>query len=199
MKPAATLRAFIAFQLPDPVVSHIREIQADLKKRPDLRLKWVRPETVHLTLKFLGNIRPDAVSGISDAMKEAAATCPPLSFSVKGLGAFPTPKKARVVWLGLSGDTHQLIQFQKTLDSRLEPLGFARENRPFRAHLTMGRAKGKVDLQSLVEAILTWAEPASSPFFADRITLFKSDLKPGGAVHTPLCEAALAGRNESFD
>ena len=190
------LRAFIAFKLPDPVVLFIREIQADLKNRPELRLKWVRPESVHLTLKFLGNIRPDAVDPIAEAMAETAAAWPPLSFSAKGLGAFPTPKKARVVWLGLTGDTHSLIELQKDLDARLAPLGFPRETRPFKAHLTMGRAKGKVDPQSLVEAITAGAGSASPAFPADRLILFKSDLKPDGAVHAPLREAPLTGRTD---
>ena len=191
-----TLRAFIAFRLPDPVVLFIRDLQADLKNRPELRFKWVRPESVHLTLKFLGNIRPDAVDAIAEAMAGTAAAWPPLSFSAKGLGAFPTPKKARVVWLGLTGDTHPLIELQKDLDERLEPLGFPRETRPFRAHLTMGRAKGKVDPQSLVDAITAGAEWASPTFTADRLILFKSDLKPDGAVHTPLREAPLTGRTD---
>lgn len=193
---ADTLRAFIAFKLPDPVVLFIRELQADLKNRPELRLKWVRPESVHLTLKFLGNIRPDAAAPIAGAMAETAAAWPPLSLSARGLGAFPTPKKARVVWLGLTGDTHSLIELQKDLDARLAPLGFPRETRSFKAHLTMGRAKGKVDPRSLVEAITAGAESASPAFPADRLILFKSDLKPDGAVHTPLREAPLTGRTD---
>jgi 2'-5' RNA ligase len=191
---ADTLRAFIAFRLPDPIVVFIRELQAELKRRPELRLKWVRPESIHLTLKFLGNIRPEAVDPIAAVMDETAAACPPLSLSAKGLGAFPTPKKARVVWLGLSGETHPLIGLQKELDRRLEPLGFPRETRPFKAHLTMGRAKGRVDPQALVEAITAGAESASPEFPADRLILFKSDLKPDGAVYTPLHEAPLTGR-----
>ncbi len=191
---ADTLRAFIAFRLPDPVVRFIRDLQADLKNRPELRLKWVRPESVHLTLKFLGNIRPDAVDAIAGAMADTAVLWTPLSLSARGLGAFPTPKKARVVWIGLTGDTHPLIELQKDLDGRLEAIGFPRETRSFKAHLTMGRAKGKVDPQSLVEAITAGAESASPAFPADRLILFKSDLRPDGAVYTPLREAPLTGR-----
>ncbi len=193
---ADTLRAFIAFRLPDSVVSHIRTLQADLKARPALRLKWVRPESVHLTLKFLGNIRTDTVPAIADAMAGTAAAWTPLSLSARGLGAFPTPRKTRVVWLGLTGDTHPLIELRQDLDRRLEPLGFPRETRPFKAHLTMGRARGKVDPHHLAAAIAAAAASASPTFTADRLVLFKSDLNPAGAVHTPLREAPLTGETD---
>ncbi len=186
----AKLRTFIAFHLPGPVREHIRDIQDRL--RPcGFRMRWVRPESVHLTLKFLGDIDPAAVEPITGALSEAVAGVPPVRLSLGGIGVFPTVRRARVLWVGLRGDTHPLIQIQKRIDTVMEGCGFPRETRPFKAHLTLGRAKGVLDPRRLAEIIEDFADMEAEPFTADEVILYRSELKPDGAVYTRLSAAVL--------
>jgi 2'-5' RNA ligase len=192
MKP---IRAFIAFPLPDPVIAHLRTLQESLGEAGLDDLRFVRPENIHLTLRFLGDVDPSAVDGIADAMTEAAADTPPLSLTAKGIGAFPTVRKARVVWAGLAGATAELISFQGRVAEALELRGFPRERRRFTAHLTLARVRERqtVDPERLVAAMESLNALASPPFSAGELTLFQSELRPGGAVYTPLRRAPLTG------
>jgi 2'-5' RNA ligase len=192
MKP---IRAFIAFPLPDPVLAHLRTLQESLRDAGLDDLRFVRPENIHLTLRFLGNVEPATVDAIAAAMTEAAAEMAPLSLTAKGIGAFPGVRKARVVWAGLAGATAELISFQGRVAEALEPRGFPRERRRFTAHLTLARVRERqtVDPERLVAAMESLNALASPPFAAEELALFQSDLRPGGAVYTPLRRAPLSG------
>lgn len=192
MKP---IRGFIAFPLPEPVIVHLRSLQGSLRAAGLDDLRFVRPENIHLTLRFLGDVAPSAMDAISEAMAEVAVEMPPLSLTARGIGAFPSAQRARVVWAGLTGDTAALIDFQGRLCAALEPLGFPRERRRFAAHLTLARARDRrpVDPERLVAAMESLNDLASPPFPAAQLVLFQSDLRPGGAVYTPLRRAPLAG------
>jgi 2'-5' RNA ligase len=107
------------------------------------------------------------------------------------MGLFPGIKKPRVMWLGVGGQLESLFKLQSTLDENLEKSGFPREKRPFKGHLTLGRIKGKIDTKKLVDSMRSLKGVESDSFFADRIILFKSDLKPTGAVYTKLSSTAL--------
>lgn len=185
-----TIRSFIAIGLPEPVIAHIREVQSGLKAR-NLKMSWVRPENMHLTLKFLGNIKPSDVESIGREMAGAAKAYRPFSLSAKGLGVFPSIKRPRVVWAGLRGDMAALIDMQKDLESRLEKIGFPKENKPFRGHLTLARGKGKIDSKSLLDSMNEIGHFESPVFVADELVLYKSDLKPSGAVYTDLLKVEL--------
>lgn len=192
MKP---IRAFIAFPLPDLVIAHLRSLQESLGEAGLDDLRFVRPESIHLTLRFLGDVDPSAVEAIADAMAGAAADTPPLSLTAKGIGAFPTVRKARVVWAGLAGETAELISFQGRVAEALEPLGFPRERRRFTAHLTLARVRERrsVEPEKLVSAMESLNALASPPFSAGELVLFQSDLRRSGAVYTPLRRAPLSG------
>lgn len=192
MKP---IRAFIAFPLPDPVVAHLRTLQESLREAGLDDLRFVRPENIHLTLRFLGDVDPSAVNAIAAALTEAAAETAPLSLTARGIGAFPTVRKSRVVWAGLAGDTADLIAFQGRVAAALEPRGFPGERRRFSAHLTLARARDRrpVDPERLVAAMESLNALASPPFSAGELVLFQSDLRPGGAVYTPLRRVPLSG------
>ncbi|HAO22504.1 MAG: 2'-5' RNA ligase [Desulfobacteraceae bacterium IS3] len=185
-----TLRTFIAFKLPETIISHLHKIQKGLKSF-GFRVGWVAPENIHLTLKFLGEIPKSEIENVSQAMAETAKQYPPMSFTAKGLGVFPTIKRPRVLWCGLKGDTYSLIQLQKTLEENLDIIGFPKEDRGFKAHLTLGRAKGEIDPKQLLEAIDKFSGLESENFAADRLILFRSELKPGGAVYTELNSIVL--------
>lgn len=187
-----TLRVFIAFRLPAELRGLLQQVQSELKKA-DLPVKWVRPENIHLTVKFLGDVNPPALEKIASAMQAAAASSAPLTLSACGLGVFPGVKKPRVIWCGLGGDVEALARLHSSLDEALAELGFEREAKKFRAHLTLGRIKGRVDPETMIDLLSRHGHMASDPFACDRLCLYQSRLKPAGPVYSRLAEAPLAG------
>ncbi len=183
----ATLRAFVAVDFPAsliPVCQAARRFLADV----DARLRWVRPEGVHLTLKFLGNVEVACVPVVLKAMREVAGHTPPMALHTSGVGA-PNPHRARVVWLEVGGETAILDRLKADLEDAMFRIGFEREERRFRPHLTLARARRRaVQLPSG----LTGAVP-SAHFKVDCLSLYSSELRPGGAVYTALGHARLSG------
>jgi RNA 2',3'-cyclic 3'-phosphodiesterase len=185
------IRSFVAFALPESVLSRIRELQDRLKDER-FSVRWTRPESIHLTLKFLGDVPESEVDGIAAAMDVAAAEKPPFSLHAKGLGVFPGIKRAKVIWIGLGGDLEPLKTICADLESSLERVGFPKETRPFKGHLTIGRPKGQIDPKRLGDVLGSFSAFASEPFEAGELILYKSDLKPSGAVYTKLKSVLLA-------
>ena len=185
-----TIRSFIAIELPEAVVGLLGKVQQDLKS---LRLKagWVRPQNIHLTLKFLGNIKTDDIEKIGGAMKEAAQDCGPFALTVGGIGFFPGIKRPRVVWVGVGGQTSLLFALQRNLDDRLAALDFPKEKRPFKGHLTLGRFKHSPASEAIRQVIEEYSDFGKEEFTIRRIVLFRSDLKPSGAVYSQLLQADL--------
>ena len=185
-----TIRTFIALELPDQIIDSISRIQERLQPY-GFKVRWVRPQNIHLTLKFLGNIQKVQTEKISQAIFESAHGFAPISIAAKGIGAFPSIKRPRVIWVGLAGQINQLQQLQKTLDEKLAANGFPKEKRKFKGHLTLGRVKNKIDPKRLLEAVKEFAGFESEPFVTDTVALFKSELRPTGAVYTKLMETPL--------
>jgi len=180
-----TIRAFIGIRLPENMISFFREIQDGIKAQ-GLNLKLVRPENIHITLKFLGYIDKSAVREIGYAMEESGHRNSPIILNAKGLGCFPTIRKPRILWVGLGKQIEKLKTIQKNLDQKLETLGFPKENRTFKGHLTIGRVKKKIDTAALGAAIETFKNIESEDFIVDRIILFQSTLKSSGPVYEAL-------------
>ena len=185
-----TIRTFIAAELPGKIISSIRRVQKDLRYY-GFKIRWVRPENTHLTLKFLGDVKKTDIEKVGEAIFESVKEFSPITLRAKGIGTFPGIKRPRVIWVGISGQLDQLIGLHKTLDEKLEAIGFPKENRSFKGHLTLGRVKAKIDPKRLGVALNELAGFESESFVADRIILFKSELKPTGAVYTKLAEASL--------
>ncbi|MFO7971910.1 MAG: RNA 2',3'-cyclic phosphodiesterase [Desulfobacterales bacterium] len=185
-----TIRTFIAIELPEKIIYTISKVQEEIKSY-GLKIRLVRPENIHLTLKFLGDIKTADTEKVARAVSESATGYPALSLAVKGIGVFPGIKKPRVLWLGISKQLDLLTALQKTLDEKLEAMGFPKEKRPFRGHLTLGRIKSVIDPKTLHDVLKEFIQFESEPFFADKIILYKSDLKPKGAVYTKLVETYL--------
>jgi 2'-5' RNA ligase len=185
-----TIRTFIAIELPENIIAHIAKVQ-DGVKRYGFDASWVRPGNIHLTLKFLGYVHKANIENVTSAMTEAVKSYGPISLLAKGIGVFPGIRRPRVIWIGLKGDTYPLIQLQKSLDHALEAVGFPKEERPFKGHLTLARIKRSIDSQKLVDAMKKFGDAESETFVADKLILFKSDLKPAGAVYTKLFSADL--------
>ena len=187
------IRTFIAIDLPAPVHRALEKLTLDLRKS-DAPVGWVRPESIHLTLKFLGNIPEELAGGIEPALAEAARATAPFRLQPAGCGAFPSIKQPRVIWVGLQGDSEPLAQLQRRVESAMIPFGFQPEDRPFRAHLTLGRIRGRGRLQSLQQILLAQQGFITEPFDVAELVLYKSDLRPDGARYTPLFRAPFAGR-----
>lgn len=187
-----TLRAFIAIEMPAHVKDVVRECQQALG-RAGVHLRWVKPENVHLTLRFLGDISTDTVEGIKSSLEKLADETPAFSLQIKGAGVFPGLTRPRVVWLGLGGQKLLLGEMYCRLSRLLSGQGIPEEKKPFQGHLTIGRAKGPVDPDLLRAKMAELSILEDRLFPADRICLFKSDLGPGGAVYTPLVRVRAAG------
>ncbi len=171
------IRTFIALPLPDDIKHSMQDAIAYLQKRTDA--KWIRPEGMHITLKFLGNIEERLVKPIADGLDEIFGRFPLLHFALDTLGAFPSQKKARVIWAGLSGDTDRLKEVALRVDRLCSRFGIPLETRPFSAHITLGRLK----IPSVVELDM---EMAKAGFAVTEGHFYRSELLREGARYTVL-------------
>jgi len=185
-----TIRTFIAFELPDDLLSALVSLQAGFKKY-GLPAKWVRPEGIHLTLKFLGNLEVAQIDGVARKMIDAAQGFGPLSLRTEGVGVFPHLRRPRVLWAGLTGEVQRLSDLQHRIDAALSEMGFKKEKRSFKGHLTLGRFKARPDSQPMNHALEEFAEFETETFSAEEIILFKSELNPRGSIYSKLKHVAL--------
>ena len=185
-----SIRTFIALELPPALISLLHKVQQDLK-RMNIRARWVRPENIHLTLKFLGDINPGDVDKIDAAMAAAAIEFAPVTLTVRGIGVFPGIKRPRVIWVGLGGDIRSLLALQSRLEQELAEVEFPQDKRSFKAHLTLGRIKQSAGPAVIRQVITEHATLSSDDFTCNQVLLFKSDLKPSGAVYSILKQTNL--------
>ena len=187
---SSKIRTFIAVKLPDPVIRMVAGWQQELKRHA-LRIKWTRPENIHLTLKFLGDIATEDVAPVCAAVDTSIRGLPPMTLCAKGVGVFPGIRQARVLWTGISGETDLLANVHQAIDVGLRPLGFALEQRRFKGHLTLGRFKGRADADILIDVMKTYAAMVSDEFRVTTVYVIKSDLKPSGPLYTDLSRIQL--------
>jgi len=185
-----TIRSFIAIPLNAEIISHIEKIQKDLKTL-SADVKWVNPRSIHLTLKFLGGIEEGDIEKIAQGIQDGITGFKPWSAAVKNVGAFPSLKSPRVVWIGIEDLGGQLIKLQNQIEKEMANLGFEEEKRKFSAHLTLGRVRSPKGKNELVKYLLDEREQVFGEIKVDRAILFKSELKPTGAVYTVLKEFTL--------
>jgi 2'-5' RNA ligase len=183
-----SIRTFVAAELTEPFREKVADIQTGLAAKR-LNIRWVRPENVHLTLVFLGDIHPRVLDDIHQAVTETARRFAPIHLTAGGLGVFPGIRRPRVVFLGLTGEIEPLRRLRASLSSALEKvpaLDYRVEKRPFKAHLTLGRVKGRIDSRKLAIAMDGLQKIPAAPLTIDTIHVFKSDLRPSGAIYTKL-------------
>ncbi|MBN2568602.1 MAG: RNA 2',3'-cyclic phosphodiesterase [Deltaproteobacteria bacterium] len=180
------LRAFLAAEIPPNVKNSIRRIQEQLA--PLMQgIRWTKPEGIHLTLKFFGNISESDIPCISRAVEREAAVTVPVTLNAHSIGAFPGLSRPRVLWMGLEGDTDRLCKLHEAIDSDLQQCGFQKDVRLFNPHLTLGRAKTQRGIYSGIREIMAEKERYNAgQFEVSGITLFRSDLKPDGPLYTKL-------------
>jgi 2'-5' RNA ligase len=180
------IRSFLALDPPEEVLREIGAVQNRLRKLIEGDIRWVRPEGIHLTLKFFGDVSGDDVANIATVVEKDAEGERPFSLAIGGAGVFPDPHRPRVLWLGMNGDVERLLVFQKGLEQTLHEIGFPREERPFRPHLTLGRIKTSRGLIGLVRALEKGEEYTAGRFIASGLSLMQSELTPRGAIYTKL-------------
>jgi len=184
------IHTFIAVDLPEKIYSSIEKIQEELKSHR-FKIRWVRPRNIHLTLKFLGNAKKSDVDRIAKAAKESVKDIAPFSLFARGIGVFPNIKRPRVLWVGVCGQMDMLLKMQSNFESQLETVGFKKECKPFKGHLTFARIKDKVNSKKLIQALSVYSEFESESFVIGKVILYKSQLKPSGPVYSKLYEMPL--------
>ena len=181
------IRSFIAVELPEEVKSALARLQSTLKTGNSAPVKWVDPYSVHLTLKFLGYVKESQIDAIVAAMETAVRGIAPFHLELKELGTFPGGRRVRVVWVGLAGELEPLARIQQGLESELSRLGFAKEERAFTPHLTLGRVREHASVeeqQKLGERIASTSFSGGQCFRVEALSLMKSVLTPQGAQYT---------------
>ncbi len=190
------IRSFIAIELPPEIKEALGSWQAKLKLAEYTFVKWVTPEGIHLTLKFLGNVAGAKIPHIVRALESIAIGFPSFRLEISGLGAFPNWKQLRVLWVGIGGETNQLMSLQQLIDKALTPHGFSPEARPFTPHLTLARLRAEAlprDKQNFNELIQKTPFIGKYEMEVKSISLMRSQLFPTGAVYTCLAQIALKG------
>jgi 2'-5' RNA ligase len=189
------VRLFVAIELPDDLRVRLSEMQRALGCE-SLPVRWVRPEGIHLTLKFLGEVPQDSIDAIGSALARAAMHHAPFRLEGRGIGTFPERGRPRVIWVGLLGDVERIVALARSVEEALAPLGFPPEARRFSPHLTLGRFRGSphADWRLLLER--SSGAPFGS-FGVDGFSLFESRLKPEGAEYHALTRFRLGERGEA--
>lgn len=185
------MRTFIAVPLPTEVRALLGEMQRKLRSF-DADVKWTAIPSIHLTLKFLGEIDPAVLPHLAASLREAASSARPFALRLCGLGGFPDLRKPRVLWCGLTGDLLLLESLQENVERACLEAGFPPEERPFQPHLTLGRVRGKSNLQQLLDYIKI-SSTLEHGFGVKEFNIYQSVLKPQGAVYTVLEKIDLRG------
>ena len=183
------IRVFLAIDLTPELRHQIARVQQELGlSLPGIR--WVRPELIHLTLKFFGNVEPSEVDRLFQALQEIGPLQHVLNVAAEGIGVFPHLRTPRILWVGISDSGNALHDLQGHIQALVEPLGFPPEEKPYHPHLTIARIKsdwGRVG-RSLSQKSLLDSSRRIGSLDADRMILFRSDLSPSGPDYQPLWE-----------
>jgi 2'-5' RNA ligase len=199
------IRAFLAVELEEGLQKRIAQVQQDLKQRlgreasKDVRISWVQPGSIHLTIKFLGDVDEQLVDPLRAAIEQAMKDHQPLSIPLERLGAFPRPQQPRVLWVGASeqwehGDAaKRLAELHRTIEDCCGTFDFAPEGRPLSLHLTLARIKeGERHVgQALAKSGVMDRSLSLGSLEIGSIVLMKSELRPTGSVYTKLWEIGL--------
>jgi len=189
-----SVRSFIAIELPGELKLALKQLQASLRQQVPGGIKWVDPESIHLTLKFLGNVQAGRINDIIKVMEQSARGIAPFQLEAKNLGVFPNLKRPQVVWVGLGGQLDQLSQLQQRIESNLVPLGFAVEHRSFSAHLTLARVRNQAypnERQRLGDLIAATRFDTAYAITVNSINLMRSELTREGAIYSRLGSVPL--------
>ena len=185
------MRLFAAIDIEPEVRNKIERLQQQLKRDLNLsgkEVKWVNPDQIHLTLKFLGEVRDESLTSVCDVITHAAAGAAGFDLRVRGLGVFGRP--ARVVWAGIE-PCPELMKLQSVMEKEYEKIGWKKESRPFAGHLTLCRVKTARAGRRLEEAVEAYADELIGDIEVDKLILYESQLTPAGAEYTAVYTVPL--------
>jgi 2'-5' RNA ligase len=187
---ADSIRTFLAVEVAPDIHAALVALKRELAHGA-AAVRWTRDEGLHATVKFLGNVPAARLPALRGALCDALAAAPPLSARVRGLGVFPNPHRPRVVWVAL--DCPPLAAYAAAVDDALAPLGFARETRAFRAHITLGRVTGALGRAWLDAVLRAHSADDFGTCELTELIVYRSDLRRDGAVYTKLWTIPFGG------
>ncbi len=179
------IRAFIAIEIDLPSKQKISRLISELKKSK-ADVKWITENQMHITLKFLGNIDKERIQNISGVLDEISRNFNAFDIQFSKLDAFPNMKRPRVIWLGVKKGADLIKLLNEKIEKEFEKLGFQKEKREYKTHLTLGRVKSLKNITSLAGSIDKIAFQPTDETKIDRLILFQSTLTPKGAIYAPL-------------
>ncbi len=192
----SVIRAFIAIELTPEVQNSLEKVSRKLQAQVNARVvRWVPPENIHLTLKFLGDVSVKNLDVLQELIAGEAAQHKPMEFSVGGLGAFPKTRRPRVIWVGIEAPA-ELHALQRSIEARTTRIGYPPDNRPFSPHLTIGRVNRSAspeDIRNIGDVLNAMPVGFLGAVRVQAVHLFKSDLRPTGAVYSKIFTTPLAG------
>lgn len=192
----AQVRAFISINLAGSLHRTLTEV---IEKFSAARasVKWVEPENAHLTLKFLGNVEEERLPEVFDACEQAVKGIGPIDMEVRAVGCFPNKNRPRIVWLGIEKGAERVKELQRRVESELERIGFPKEDREFKTHLTIGRVKGKQGISRLCQLLEEERNIFLGSMRTEKVSVMKSQTLPKGPVYTELRAVALEGEGRT--
>jgi 2'-5' RNA ligase len=189
------LRTFVALELDEALRRSLVSLQNRLKRQtPSGSVKWVAPEGMHLTLKFLGDTPSERIPEIVSALHEACSPYPSFCLTLEGRGCFPNFRQPRVIWVAIRDENRALSRLQSAVEAYVAPLGWPTEARGFTPHLTLGRVSRSAErgeIAAVGQAVESAVIEELGRQRVDRVKLIRSDLRPTGAVYTTLAEVVL--------
>ena len=185
------VRAFIALPLEPALAAEIRKVQERLNALGGA-VRWISPEQLHLTLRFLGNVAANRLDDLAAALRRACARAAPIRLALEGAGCFPNMKSPRVIWIGIQGDLAPLRALQEQIAQETKPFGDHSDERAFQPHLSIGRVKAfGMEGRKVAQAIERATVPELGEWTVHHVLLVRSKLTPDGARYSTLAEVAL--------
>lgn len=184
------VRLFVVVEIPEEIQKKFMELQDKLKKA-DADVGWVAPGNFHITLKFIGAIDEEKIDAVTHRVKDAVAHINSFDISYIGIGVFPTEKNPRVLFVDVADPDKALAKIHEELDSQLMALDIEYKNRPFEAHLTLGRVKTRKNVKKLLEILDSYNSFNFGPEHVTQIVLMKSTLLPNGPAYAKLHDIHL--------
>jgi len=188
------MRVFIAIDIGEEIRAALRDLQQQLQSKVDVKksdVKWVEPKNIHLTLKFLGEIKDEKVVEVCSITQDVAGRHKSFELDVETVGSFGG-RSARVVWVGVGQGCDNLLELQKDLDERLASAGWPQETRKFTGHLTLCRVRNPKAGFKLAQVSDAYRDFKLGTMSADSVTVYQSQLKPTGPVYTVLGDYKLS-------
>ncbi len=186
------MRVFFAFELPEPVRDELDQLTQELRNIIPRGIKWVRPDTMHITLQFLGDVSPSHIRYLDQSVQELLDNQEEFEIFEPQIEAVPS-RNPRVIWVHYRTDEKRIFSLPAKIRSRAEELGYILENKPMKLHATLGRVKSVVDMNQVAK--LLSFKPTITKSNINQVTLYKSVLQPEGPVYTAISSYELQRRN----